>query len=70
MKDWNKLPASAIGALNSSQSLRSRRSFEAEIVPFLSHCDEARTVIPHFYKCFMLVMASQKIYIKEKKSAW
>ena len=57
-------------ALNSPQSLRARRSFEAEIVPLLSHCDEARTVIPHFYKCFMLVMASQKIYIKEKKSGW
>ena len=36
-------------ALNSPQSLRARRSFEAEIVPLLSHCDEARTVTPHFY---------------------
>ena len=73
MEDGNKLPASSQQvrlALNSPQSLRARRSFEAEIVPLLSHCDEARTVIPHFYKCFMLVMASQKIYIKEKKSGW
>ena len=70
MKDWNKLPASVISALNSSQSLGAKRLFKAEIVPLLSHCDEARTVTPHFYKCFMLVMASQKIYIKEKKSGW
>ena len=55
-----------IGALNSSQSLGAKRSFEAEIVPLLSHYDETRTVTPHFYKCFMPFMASQKICIKEK----
>ena len=51
-------------------SLSVKRSFEAEIVPLFSHCDEARTLTPHFYQCSSLVMASQKIYIKEKKYGW
>ena len=56
---------------NSPLSPRANLSFEAKIVPLLSFCDETRTVTPHqFYLCFLLVIASQKIYIKQKKSGW
>ena len=40
--------------------------FEAGIAPLLSLCKETRTVIPLFY-WFLLVMATRKIYVKEKK---
>ena len=33
-----------------------------------SFCDETRKVIPLFYLCFLLVMATPKIYSKEKKT--
>ena len=55
---------------NSSLSPRANLSFEAKIVPLLSFCDETGTVTPHFYLWFLLVIATQKIYIKEKKSGW
>ena len=40
--------------------------FEAGIAPLLSLCKETRTVIPLFY-WFLLVIATRKIYVKEKK---
>ena len=46
---------------------RTKRSFQTKIVPLLSFWDETRTVIPFFYLRFVLVMATRKIYIKEKK---
>ena len=43
-------------------------SFEAKIVPWLSFCCETRLVTPLFYLYFSLIMATQKVYLKEKKN--
>ena len=42
--------------------------FEAKIVPWLSFCYETRLVTPLFYLCFSLIMATQKINLKGKKT--
>ena len=52
---------------NSTRLKSTKRSFQTKIAPLLSFWDETRTVIPFFYLCFVLVMATRKIYIKEKK---
>ena len=50
--------------LNLPQSPRTKWSFEAEIVPLLSFYNEVTHL---FYWCFLLFMATRKIYFKEKK---
>ena len=51
-----------------SQSLQAKLSFEAKIVPLLSFCNETRLVTPLFCLCFSLIMATQKINLKGKKT--
>ena len=50
---------------NLPQSPRSKWLFKVEIVLLLSFC-ETWTVIPIFYLCFLLFMATKNIYIQEK----
>ena len=51
----------------SPQSLQAKLSYEAKIVSLLSFYNEMRLVTPLFCLCFSLIMATQKINLKEKK---
>ena len=46
--------------------LSRKMSFEAEIVPLLSFCDETKTFIPFFYLCFLLAMSTQKYILRRE----